>query len=566
MSMPNADRGVSPSYPTILEVLERSARRHGDQRAVATPPPEGARAGLVGEYAEIRYRDLQELSDRVAAGLAQRGIRPEDKVAILSRPRPEWIATTLGIHKAGAIAVPLDPMLQTAEIHRLLTQTDSVAAIVSGDLVDRVEGLATLQFVVVLDPVEKRPKRVLAWEEFLSDKTPPLREVSPQDLAFLLCTSGTTGDAKAVMLAHENLTSNIEGVLHRLRVTEEDVVVSIAPWNHSFGLIALLAALRVGALLVWTNDYANLAEIMKRYRATILVAVPKLYHAMYDRVIQAIEESRMRSLVSRVAPRLIGWQLKRKMAGGRLRFFASGSAPLSPHVIQGFRRLGVGMIEGYGMTEASPVLTFSTPFNDKPGSVGPPLPNVELRLLNPNEEGIGELLARGPNVMRGYYKNPERTREVLDEEGWLHTGDLAYIDEDGWVYIKGRCKSVIVLDTGKNVYPEEIEWELSHSPYIEEILVRSGRRKGMEVIQALVYPNWETIGKSLSKEEVRRLIWEEIRKHNENLAHYKRIKSEQDVIIVDQPFEKTSLKDIKRYLYVQPKSPSGPNDKSHGDA
>jgi long-chain acyl-CoA synthetase len=209
------------------------------------------------------------------------------------------------------------------------------------------------------------------------------------------------------------------------------------------------------------------------------------------------------------------------------------------------------MIEGYGMTEASPVLSFSTPFNDKPGSVGPPLPNVELKLLHPNEEGIGELLARGPNIMRGYYKNPERTREVLDEEGWLHTGDLAYIDEDGWVYIKGRCKSVIVLETGKNVYPEEIEWELSHSPYIEEILVRAGRRKGTEVIQALVYPNWEAIGKPLSKEEVRRLIWEEIRKHNENLAQYKRIKSEHDVIIVDQPFEKTSLKDIKRFLYTQ---------------
>ena len=543
-------------YPTIPEIFERTVRRHGEKLAIAAPPPEGIRAGLVGEYAEITYRELQELSDRVASGLARRGIKPDDKVAILSRPRPEMAAAILGIHKAGAVAVPLDPLLQAAEIHRLLTQTDSVAALVSGELLPRVEGLATLQFLVALDPVEKKPKRVLAWEEFLSDAPPPLREVSPEDLAVLLCTSGTTGDAKAVMLTHRNLTSNVEGVLERLDVSHEDVVISIAPWNHSFGLITLLTVLRVGATIVWTNDYANLAQIMTRYRATILVAVPKLYHAMYERVMGAIEESRVRSFLSRVAPRVIGWQLKRKMAGGRLRFFASGSAPLSPHVIEGFRRLGVGMIEGYGMTEASPVLTFSTPFNDKPGSVGPPLPNVELRLLNPNEEGIGELLARGPNIMRGYYKNPERTREVLDEEGWLHTGDLAYIDEDGWVYIKGRCKSVIVLDTGKNVYPEEIEWELSHSPYIEEILVRAGRRKGMEVIQALVYPNWEAIGKPLPKEEVRRLIWQEIRKHNENLAQYKRIKSEQDVIIVDQPFEKTSLKDIKRFLYVDSNPPS----------
>jgi long-chain acyl-CoA synthetase len=545
-------------YPTILEIVQEAIWAQGDKLAIATPPP----APKGQEYAEISYQALGELSDKVAAALQHLGVRPGDHVAVLTKPRPEWLVAALGVLKAGAVAVPIDPLLKAVEVHRLLGASDVVGTFVSSELLPLVQGLETLEFIVDFDRTgESEDERIRAWEAFWGSATHPYhkREVRPDDLAFLLSTSGTTGDAKIVMLTHENITSNIEGVLERLTVGPSDVVISIAPWNHSLGLIVLLATLRVGATHVYTNDYARLADILKRYRATILVAVPKLYHAMYQRLEAAIQESRLRRWLYRVMPRLLGKMIKGKLAGGRLRFFVSGSAPLSPAVIQGFRRLGIGMIEGYGMTEASPVLTFSTPFNDKPGSVGPPLPNVELKLIDVNEEGIGELLARGPNVMGGYYKNPGRTREVLDEEGWLHTGDLAYIDKDGWVYIKGRRKNVIVLESGKNVYPEEIEWELSRIPYVEEVLVRADFRGGAEVIQALIYPNWEEIGKPLPPEKVRRLIWNEIKKRNQHLASYKRIKSEQDVIIVDKPFEKTSLRDIKRYLYVRQKLPPAPD-------
>lgn len=560
-----AGRQLPESYPTILEVFKRSVHDHGDRRAVVTP----AERGRGREYVELTYRELDELSDRVAAGLVHQGIRPDEKVAVLARPRPEWLAAVLGIHKAGAVAVPIDPLLKAAEVHRLIAACDALGAIVSGDLFPLVEGLETLEFVVHLDTdgeIETDGRwRVLPWREFLIDRPPPHRELEPGDLAFMLYTSGTMGDAKAVMLAHENVTANIYGVLDRLDVSSDDVVISIAPWNHSFGLIALIAVLWVGGTLVYTNDYLRLADVMKRYGATMLVAVPKLYHSIFQRVEAAIEESPLRRMLQRFAPRVVGWTLKRKLAGGRLRFFVSGSAPLSPRVIRGFRRLGIGMIEGYGMTEASPVLTFSTPFNDKPGSVGPPLCNVELKVIDANDEGIGEVLVRGPNIMRGYYKNPKRTREVLDDDGWLHTGDLGYLDEENWLYIKGRRKNVIVLETGKNVYPEEIEWELSRIPYIEDVLVRSAKRKDTEVIQALVYPNWEEIGEPRPKEEVRRLIWEEIRKRSDHLASYKRIKSEQDVILVDEPFEKTSLKDIKRYLYAEAIETGAEEAPSSGD-
>jgi long-chain acyl-CoA synthetase len=216
--------------------------------------------------------------------------------------------------------------------------------------------------------------------------------------------------------------------------------------------------------------------------------------------------------------------------------------------MRGFRRLGIGMIEGYGLTETSPALAFSTPFNDKIGSVGPAIPGVEIRIDNPNEEGIGEIVVRGPNVMKGYYKNPEATRAVLDPDGWLHTGDLGYLDEDGWLYIKGRKKNVIVLEGGKNVYPEELEFELKQIPLIEEIMIKGGKRKGVEVIKAFVYPKPELLQKH-SLEELKRMIWEAIKEKSKEFAPYKRIHSQHDLIILDKPFEKSSKLDIKRYLY-----------------
>lgn len=539
-------------YPTITEIFGATARLHGADRAVSTIAPEGK------EYVEATYQALDELSGAVSAGLHHQGIRPGENVAILSKPRPEWVAAFLGILKAGAVAVPIDPQLQKGEMHRLISACDAFGVIASGELYPLVRGLATQEFTVVLDRAEEdlgENSQALTWDALCAvprphpEAIPHGPPVKPEDVAVLLCTSGTMGDAKAVMLSHRNITSNVSGVFERLHVASDDVILSIAPWNHSFGLIVLVAVLWKGASMIYTNDYANLTDAMRRYGTTILVAVPKLYQAIHERVADTIEESRLRRGLNRFTPRLIGWRLKRKLTRGRLRFFVSGSAPLSPAITRGFRRLGVGLVEGYGLTEASPVITFSTPFNDKPGSVGPPLPNVETRLIDVDAEGIGELLVRGPNVMPGYYKNERRTREAIDQEGWLRTGDLAHIDADGWVHIKGRRKNVIVLASGKNVYPEEIEWELARIPFIEEILVRRGERMDREIIQALVYPNWAEMGDTRSPEGAKHLIWEEIRRRNRHLAPFKRIKSEQDVFILTEPLEKTTLNDIKRYLY-----------------
>ncbi len=536
------------SHPALVDVLSEAMHQHRAKTAIAIEAT-GTQASP-----QLTYGQLDEQSDAVAAGLEHWGVRPGDHVAILSKPRPEWVSSFLGILKAGAVAIPIDPMLRKTEIHRLVSATDAVGIIVSGDSYPAVSGLAIQELTVVFD-LDKADLDsngdFLTWDAFLSDQSFTPRERGPDDLAAMLCTSGTMGDAKSVMLTNDNMTSNVRAVFDRLEVNADDLMVTIAPWNHSFGLVALIAVLWKGATVVYTNNYANLADVMAKYRATVLVAVPKLYHSMYERLQERIDGSRIQRALKRYAPRLVGRRIRQKLTGGRLRFFVSGSAPLSPEVATGFRRLGIGVVEGYGLTETAPVICFSDAFTPKVGTVGPPLDNVETKLVHKNEEGVGELLVRGPNVMQGYYKNERRTREILDEDGWLHTGDLAYIDEDGWIYIKGRRKNVIVLETGKNVYPEEIEWELLHSPYIQEIVVRQAERNGTEVIQALVYPNHAESGDELSHDELRSLIWREIRQRSRHLATYKRIKSEQDVILVDEPFEKTTLEDVKRYLYQE---------------
>ena len=557
------------SYPTLVEVFERSAAQYAEKIALRLPKPvvagEDGQAASTCSYEEISFRELKRLSDECAEALHRLGIRPGDKVALLSRPRIEWAVSMLGLLKLGAITVPIDPHLVPAEVQRILHEMDACMAISDHAHLKHVRGVLHLRQIITMDRADD--SRLLALSDLLRERRdPPMNAIKPSDLAFILCTSGTTGCAKGVMLAHENLTSNLTGVFERLSVTSQDVVLSIAPWNHIFGLIVLWAALWKGAKLIYTDDYKNLAQLMVENQITILTAVPKLYHAMFAKVETEISKRFLGRLLYRRLPKLVGWRLKKKLSK-KLRFFLSGSAPLDPAVEQGFRKLGIGLIEGYGMTETSPVLTFSTPFNEKYGSVGPPLPNIEMKIEDPNEEGIGEVLVRGPNVMRGYYKNEKLTRKTIDPDGWLHTGDLGFLDEDGWLHLKGRKKNVIVLDTGKNVYPEEVEWELGRSPLIEDILVKGAAAsqsrtgyKGVEIIQAFVYPNWENVSARLPqirledlrapmRAQIKQLIWEEIKSRSHNLAPYKRIRSEQDVIIVEKPFEKTSTLDIKRYLY-----------------
>jgi long-chain acyl-CoA synthetase len=512
--------------------------RQGNKIALKIPKHDG--------YDQISFADLKEKSDRFAATLKKRGLQKGEKVAIIGKPRTDWAIAFLGILKAGGVALPIDASWQAGEVQRVLREMDAVGAVVAdAPHYEMVKDQRQLQHIVTMDRLPGVP----TVSDWLSSERFQSVPADPDEVAVMLCTSGTTGNAKGVMLSHTNIVSNAQSALSRIDFTEHDVVLAIPPWYHVFGLIVLVCCLYAGAQLIYTDDYKNLPKYMVENRVSILVGVPKLFHALYEKLEHTIQENRLARFLWRYAPTLLGAKIKKRLVGGnQLKYFLSGGAPLDTKVMRGFRRLGIGMIEGYGLTETSPALAFSTPFNDKIGSVGPAIPGVEIRIDNPNEEGIGEIVVRGPNVMKGYYKNPEATRAVLDPDGWLHTGDLGYLDEDGWLYIKGRKKNVIVLEGGKNVYPEELEFELKQIPLIEEIMIKGGKRKGVEVIKAFVYPKPELLQKH-SLEELKRMIWEAIKEKSKEFAPYKRIHSQHDLIILDKPFEKSSKLDIKRYLY-----------------
>jgi len=539
------------TYPTVQELVERAVREHPRKMAIRIPKIRGHRI----EYKELSYGKLWDLAGRFGLWIA-REINPGDRVAIISKPSLGWAVSFFAALRAGAVVVPLDAELQRGEVQRILNEAEAKLLFVAPHRFEEFSGLAdevaSLRGVYALEVEEGVPH---IWELVPDEVLEPAdAKPDPEELALLMYTSGTTGDAKGVMLSHRNITSNVIAVTESIKVGPEDRVVSIVPWYHIYGLTAtFIAPLSVGATTLYTDDYRNLIEIARRSHFTILIGVPKLFHAMWRRIEENIKSNTVRKVLYYVAPKLIGKALRKKLLSPEFRFFVSGGAPLDPRVAKGLRRMGLGIIQGYGLTETAPVLTFSKPFARQAGTVGVPLPGVEIKIEDPGPDGYGEVLARGPNVMMGYYRNPKRTKEVLTPEGWFRTGDLGKLDWRGRLYLAGRKKNVIVLESGKNVYPEEVEWELARIPEIEEVMVFEARRQDKVVVAALIYPNWDVLREQgiTEEEEAKDLIWERIREAQRNLAVFKRIKSKEDIDLVDKPFAKSTKQEIKRHLYIE---------------
>lgn len=541
-------------YPTLNELFDRAVREHRDRIALRMPiPKERKRGGGIRLVLnEISYERLGEMAGRFADALRELGVKKGDRVALISKPRAAWVTAFFAILKVGAIVLPLDPDLQTGEIERILTEAEVKGAVISGLKLDSLAEIKSRSlpelFIVSMD--RSAAEDALFLDALLLGRKPAETiPVSPEDMAILMYTSGTTGNAKGAMLLHRNISSNALAVLKVVDLSADDNFLTIVPWYHIYGLtITLITPLIAGATTTYAPVDRNLTLVMKKARPTIILGVPKLYNVLYSRIMDTINSSAVKRAIYRAAPTLMGKLIKRKLFGKGFRFFTSGGAPLPQEIAQGFRRMGIGIMEGYGLTETSPVLTMSDKFAPDPGMV--PFPGVEVRIDNPDESGVGEIVARGPNIMKGYYKNPEATAEVIDPDGWFHTGDLGRMEEDR-VIISGRAKNVIVLETGKNVYPEEIEWELSTIPEIEEIMVYEDVRQGAPAVAAKVYPNWTVLKEQgiTDSNKALDLIWERIKEKSENLAVFKRIKYKDLVTLVDEPFEKSVKLDIKRYKY-----------------
>ena len=379
--------------------------------------------------------------------------------------------------------------------------------------------------------------------------------VNPQDVASIIYTSGTTGKPKGAMLTHNNFCSDAAGSLEWMKnlATPSDDFLIVLPLFHSFSFLTnFVLPMYCMSGMFFVESLRTVADDINVLRPTLIMAVPLLVEKLLAKIETKIEASRFATFLLEIGlGAIVGKKVMRNL-GGRLRLFVVGGAPCPVHVLKGFMRLGVPVVEGYGLTECSPVVAVNPLKNPRVGSIGKPIANITVRIANPNENGVGELQVRGPIVMKGYYNNPEATREAFDGD-WLRTGDLAVMGKDGFISICGRKKALIVNREGKNIYPEEVETILARHPFISDIVVIGytvGDVKG-ERVGAIVTPNLEAItasqqGVEPSWAEVEKIIKTIIAEQSKALAEYKHIRK---LIIQREPLERTSIQKVRRVVY-----------------
>jgi long-chain acyl-CoA synthetase len=395
---------------------------------------------------------------------------------------------------------------------------------------------------------------VVYFDDLFGNKDFIERTMSYDDVIAILYTSGTTGKPKGVMLMNRNIVSNFIGVKHLMQLDETIRVLSVLPINHVYeSTCGVLAPLFLGGTVAFAESLLKVAQNLNEIKPNFFLGVPALYQALYTRMSAKINASMAgRIMNTNPVTRTLITSKIRKELGGNIAFI-SGGASLDPSLQKGLRNLGLSVYNGYGITETAPLVAVNSKVGgDRLGSVGKVMPDVEIKIVDASEDGIGEIWIKGPNVMKGYYNNPQATAEVLTE-GWYHSGDLGYIDKDNFLFVMGRMKNLIVTGNGKNIYPEEVEAELVKSPYIEEAMIYAHKPGTTdEEVRAVVYLNQDALDayakeqgiKELTKKDVYNLIRAEIKKYSANLADYKRAK---EFMIRDEEFPKTSTRKLKRY-------------------
>ncbi|MHC4655889.1 MAG: class I adenylate-forming enzyme family protein [Planctomycetota bacterium] len=445
----------------------------------------------------LTFGQLKTRAQDFALWLIQdRDIGLGDKIAILSKNRADWDVALWGIILAGAVPVLIDPERPVEGVKKHLASTDTRLLVMADDYQDadsrgqlKEHTLSRGLDFIEMTAHERISLDSAAANELLSKIQSRIKAV---DTAVMLCTSGTTGDPREVELTHANLIANIWGTLDVVKITSDDRLGHILPPHHSFGLtVGKLLPFWVGATNVYTNKYRQIAQLISEKGITIFVGIPALFAVLAKRIEEGLNRQKETSILVRILdrylPRLVGKRIISKLGWENLRFCISGAAPVPRWVLEVFWRRGLQLREGYGTTENSPVYGFN-PNRRKLGSVGRPISTLQVKIVNDKNETLragetGEIVLGGPCIMKGYYKNPKATVAAVrtDDKGvrWLHTGDLGYLDEDGYLYITGRKKYLIVLPGGKNVNPEHVESVLSEAQYVEEVLVVPGFEERM---------------------------------------------------------------------------------------
>ena len=526
-------------------------------------------------YQGISYGQFKDQTDNFAFGLAALGIVKDDKVAIISENRPEWIYSDMAILGLGAIDVPIYPSLTAESIEFILNNSESKGVIVStkfqlNKILKIKHNLRYLKFVIVLNEKDiTREEKFLYTFSEVQDLGKTLKAADPHnfkqkmkavketDLCTIIYTSGTTGEPKGVMLTHKNIISNVRSALEAYPIGETDIFLSFLPLCHIFERMAgYYTGFSSGGQIYFAESIETVAQNMLEAHPTILTSVPRLFERIYSKIIKNVESQPAKkqkifywaievgkeyakakkegripitlSVKQKVADKLVFKKLREK-TGGKLRFFISGGAALSRHLGEFFEAAGLIIIEGYGLTESSPVITANKVDDYKFGTVGKPFPGVEVKIASD-----GEILARGPNIMQGYYKNKKETDEVL-RDGWLHTGDIGVFDADGFLMITDRKKHLFKTSTGKYIAPTPIENLFLSSKYIDQFVLIGDRRM---FLSALIVPDFEAIREYadshkikydnveelMSMKEIYELIDKDMSQFQKKLANFERIR------------------------------------------
>lgn len=547
----------------LKDMLNKTKNMYGDKLAYKIKLEEG-------KYKTFSHKEVRDMVDALGTALISLGLKGK-RIAVIGENRYEWEIAYLSIVCGTGVVVPLDKALPENELESLVERSEIEAIFYTGkysEVIRKIRDKNTnkLKYLIAMDKEDSHENTFLQSglieegkkllekgnKEFVNAK------INPNEMSIMLFTSGTTSKSKAVALSHKNICSNLMDIGDVLDVNSEDVLLSILPIHHVFECtVGFLFALYKGACTVFCDGIRHIIENLNEYKVSVMACVPGIYERIFEIIKKQLEkQGKVDEILENEEKYRNASMEKRKeifseihnMLGGRIRLLLSGAAALDKKIEEKYRLLGLNLVQGYGLTETSPVVAVGTKENHRLGSIGKTVPSVEAKLTDVNKEGVGELIVKGPNVMLGYYNNEAATSEVL-KDGWFYTGDLAKIDDDGFIYICGRKKSVIVLKNGKNIYPEEMENLINKIDGINESFVFgkqvSEDKENVKIYAKLVFDREkvEEIYKTKEESEIYKAIFEKIKEINSTMPKYKAIKG---IILTEKPLIKTTTNKIKR--------------------
>lgn len=552
-----------PNFSNIKEIMDYSLQKYPNNIAFKLKEKQEN----VVKYKEITYAKFFEEVNNFGAGLYELGLK-DKRIAIISKNRYEWVLSYLSILFGGMVAVPLDKDLTETELENSLLRSKADCIIYDKKYEEVINKIQqnnkniNLSTKICMDEMEK--VTALGKHVIEAGNTEYLNAtIKEKELAVLVFTSGTTSNSKAVMLSQYNIAQNICDMQKVEPFKSTDVNMALLPYHHTFGSTGQLIMLCNGITTVYSDGLRYIGQNLKEYGVTFFVGVPKLIEAMYSKVQDEIRKQKKEKIIkiAKIFTNLLlkfHIDIRRKVYKkiidnlGGLRFVINGAAALNKEVEKGFNDLGIFIVQGYGLTECAPVVCAENYKYRKYGSIGLPMPSVDVEIVNKNEDGIGELRVKGPNVMMGYYENEEATNQVI-KDGWFYTGDLGYIDKDGFVFICGRKKDMIVLKNGKKIFPEEMEDVINKIDLVDESFV-FGMPKGDGDYLLSVKIKYDE-GKVKSKfpqgisiDELKTIIWNKVKEANKFVPKYKHIKN---MILTSEEFIKTSTNKIKRFEEIK---------------